>query len=59
MCWKVCSLILNSCKHLKDNDKSQRGDQLLSLNGVSVEGEHHEKAIELLKAAISSVKLVV
>ena len=30
----------------------KRGDQLLSVNGVSVEGEHHEKAVELLKAAI-------
>ena len=37
----------------------KRGDQLLSVNGVSVEGEHHEKAVELLKAAPSSVKLVV
>ena len=26
---------------------------------VSVEGEPHEKAVELLKAALSSVKLVV
>ena len=26
---------------------------------VSVEGEHHEKAVELLKAAPASVKLVV
>ena len=37
----------------------KRGDQLLSVNGVSVEGEPHEKAVELLKAAKSSVKLVV
>merc|ERR1712012_256783 len=37
----------------------KRGDQLLSVNGVSVEGEHHEKAVELLKAARNSVKLVV
>ena len=29
----------------------KRGDQLLSVNGVSVEGEPHEKAVELLKAA--------
>ena len=35
------------------------GDQLLSVNGVSVEGEPHEKAVELLKAARNSVKLVV
>jgi len=27
----------------------KRGDQLLSVNGVSVEGENHEKAVELLK----------
>ncbi|XP_016099934.1 protein lin-7 homolog A-like isoform X1 [Sinocyclocheilus grahami] len=37
----------------------KRGDQLLSVNGVSVEGEHHEKAVELLKAAKDSIKLVV
>ncbi|XP_018008735.1 protein lin-7 homolog C [Hyalella azteca] len=37
----------------------KRGDQLLSVNGVSVEGENHERAVELLKAAIGSVKLVV
>lgn len=37
----------------------KRGDQLLSVNGVSVEGENHEKAVELLKAARGSVKLVV
>ncbi|XP_040556701.1 protein lin-7 homolog C isoform X1 [Gallus gallus] len=37
----------------------KRGDQLLSVNGVSVEGEHHEKAVELLKAAQGKVKLVV
>ena len=30
-----------------------------SVAQVSVEGEPHEKAVELLKAAISSVKLVV
>ncbi|KAL3225732.1 hypothetical protein MRX96_025654 [Rhipicephalus microplus] len=36
-----------------------RGDQLLSVNGVSVEGENHEKAVELLKAAQGTVKLVV
>ena len=30
-----------------------------SLPQVSVEGEHHEKAVELLKAAPASVKLVV
>nr|CAB3263438.1 protein lin-7 homolog C-like [Phallusia mammillata] len=37
----------------------KRGDQLLSVNGVSVEGEFHEKAVDLLKAAQGSVKLVV
>ncbi|KPP73977.1 protein lin-7C-like, partial [Scleropages formosus] len=37
----------------------KRGDQLLSVNGASVEGEHHEKAVELLKAAQGTVKLVV
>ncbi|KAL1518304.1 hypothetical protein ABEB36_001946 [Hypothenemus hampei] len=37
----------------------KRGDQLLSVNGVSVEGENHEKAVELLKQAHGSVKLVV
>lgn len=37
----------------------KRGDQLLSVNGVSVEGENHEKAVELLKQAQGSVKLVV
>nr|CAG4645852.1 EOG090X0ESN [Lynceus sp. MCZ IZ 141354] len=37
----------------------KRGDQLLSVNGVTVEGENHEKAVELLKAAQGSVKLVV
>ncbi|KAK7074579.1 Protein lin-7 C [Halocaridina rubra] len=37
----------------------KRGDQLLSVNGVSVEGENHERAVELLKAASGSVKLVV
>ncbi|CAH1787261.1 unnamed protein product [Owenia fusiformis] len=37
----------------------KRGDQLLSVNGVSVEGEPHERAVDLLKAAQGSVKLVV
>ncbi|XP_046552381.1 LOW QUALITY PROTEIN: protein lin-7 homolog C-like [Haliotis rubra] len=37
----------------------KRGDQLLSVNGVSVEGEHHEKAVELLKEASGTVSLVV
>ncbi|ESO02690.1 hypothetical protein HELRODRAFT_188808 [Helobdella robusta] len=37
----------------------KRGDQLLSVNGVSVEGEPHERAVELLKSASGTVKLVV
>lgn len=37
----------------------KRGDQLISVNGVSVEGEHHEKAVELLKQATGTVRLVV
>ncbi|XP_060068200.1 protein lin-7 homolog C-like [Ylistrum balloti] len=37
----------------------KRGDQLLSVNGVSVEGEHHEKAVELLKLAKGMARLVV
>lgn len=32
---------------------------ILSFRNQSVEGEHHEKAVELLKAAKDSVKLVV
>jgi len=41
------------------NGGLKRGDQLLSVNGVSVEGENHEKAVDLLKAAEESVRLVV
>jgi len=37
----------------------KRGDQLLSVNGTSVEGEFHEKAVELLKIAHGTVKLIV
>ncbi|XP_031557183.1 protein lin-7 homolog C-like [Actinia tenebrosa] len=37
----------------------KRGDQLLSVNGVSVEGENHERAVDLLKAAQGQVRLVV
>ncbi|CAF1034634.1 unnamed protein product [Adineta steineri] len=37
----------------------KKGDQLLSVNGISVENEYHEKAVELLKQAHGSVKLVV
>ncbi|CAC5381933.1 LIN7 [Mytilus coruscus] len=37
----------------------KRGDQLLSVNGISVEGEHHERAVELLKEAKGVVRLVV
>ena len=37
----------------------KRGDQLLSVNGVSVEGESHERTVELLKAAKEKVAMVV
>ncbi|XP_053211874.1 protein lin-7 homolog C-like [Panonychus citri] len=37
----------------------KRGDQLISVNGVNVEGEDHEKAVELLKLAQGKVTLVV
>lgn len=37
----------------------RRGDQLISVNGESVEGENHEKAVELLKASQGKVVLVV
>ena len=37
----------------------RRGDQLLSVNGVSVDGETHEKAVNLLKAARERVTLIV
>ncbi|VDP88349.1 unnamed protein product [Schistosoma mattheei] len=33
----------------------KRGDQLLSVNGISVESEHHERAVELLKLAQGDV----
>ncbi|VDP80579.1 unnamed protein product [Schistosoma mattheei] len=32
-----------------------RGYQLLSVNGISVESEHHERAVELLKLAQGDV----
>ena len=41
------------------NGGLRRGDQLISVNGVNVEGENHEKAVELLKAAVGKVVLVV
>lgn len=41
------------------NGNLKRGDQLLSVNGTSVEDECHEKAVDLLKASIDTVKLVV
>lgn len=41
------------------NGGLRRGDQLISVNGVNVEGENHEKAVELLKAALHQVVLVV
>uniref|UniRef100_A0A914WP84 Protein lin-7 homolog n=1 Tax=Plectus sambesii TaxID=2011161 RepID=A0A914WP84_9BILA len=37
----------------------KRGDQLIAVNGVNVESECHEKAVELLKSASGTVKLVV
>ncbi|XP_022645713.1 protein lin-7 homolog B-like [Varroa jacobsoni] len=37
----------------------RRGDQLLAVNGISVEGENHERAVELLKQAQGTVTLVV
>lgn len=37
----------------------KRGDQLLSVNGVPVDGESHEKAVNLLKAARDKVTLIV
>lgn len=37
----------------------KRGDQVLSVNGVSVEGGSHERAVELLKAAKDKVVMVV
>jgi len=37
----------------------RRGDQILSINGVSVEGETHEKAVTLLKSSGDRVTLVV
>ncbi|CDS43007.1 protein lin 7 B [Echinococcus multilocularis] len=39
--------------------KLKRGDQLLSVNGISVENENHERAVELLKSAQGTVRLVV
>lgn len=41
------------------NGGLRRGDQLISVNGVNVEGENHEKAVELLKAAQHQVVLIV
>ncbi|CAF3374828.1 unnamed protein product [Rotaria sp. Silwood2] len=37
----------------------KKGDQLLSVNGVSVENEYHETAVCLVKQAQDIVKLVV
>jgi len=45
--------VADRCKTLK------RGDQLLSVNGISVEDECHERAVELLKCSEDEVKLVV
>ena len=45
--------VADRCSNLK------RGDQLLSVNGVSVDGETHEKAVNLLKSARERVTLIV
>jgi C-terminal processing protease CtpA/Prc len=37
----------------------KRGDQLLWVNGTPVDGESHDRVVELLKAAKGPVKLVV
>ncbi|KJH49781.1 PDZ/DHR/GLGF domain protein [Dictyocaulus viviparus] len=37
----------------------KRGDQLIAVNGVNVESECHEKAVDLLKSAQGTVRLVV
>ncbi|GMS84505.1 hypothetical protein PENTCL1PPCAC_6680, partial [Pristionchus entomophagus] len=37
----------------------KRGDQLIAVNGVNVEGASHERAVQLLKSATGTVKLVV
>ncbi|CAK9299858.1 unnamed protein product [Gordionus sp. m RMFG-2023] len=50
--------LINS-KETKGDGGLKRGDMLISINGISVEGDTHEKAVELLKAAKGSVKLVV
>ncbi|KFD61314.1 hypothetical protein M514_11768 [Trichuris suis] len=41
------------------NGALRRGDQLINVNGINVEGESHEKAVDLLKGASGSVKLLV
>uniref|UniRef100_A0A1I7XDP7 Protein lin-7 homolog B n=1 Tax=Heterorhabditis bacteriophora TaxID=37862 RepID=A0A1I7XDP7_HETBA len=37
----------------------KRGDQLIAVNGVNVESECHERAVDLLKSAQGTVKLIV
>ena len=37
----------------------KRGDQLLWINGQPVDGESHDRVVELLKSAKGPVKLVV
>ncbi|CAJ0607322.1 unnamed protein product [Cylicocyclus nassatus] len=37
----------------------RRGDQLIAVNGVNVESECHERAVDLLKSAQGTVRLVV
>ena len=41
------------------NGELRRGDQLITVNGVNVESETHEKVVELLKNAKNEVELVV
>ncbi|KAL3994402.1 hypothetical protein ACH3XW_21595 [Acanthocheilonema viteae] len=41
------------------NGELKRGDQLIAVNGVNVEWESHEKAVDLLKSARGTVRLVV
>ena len=49
--------LINQLFELIDN--SIIGDQLIAVNGVNVEAECHEKAVDLLKSAVGHVKLVV
>ncbi|EDV19860.1 uncharacterized protein TRIADDRAFT_61629 [Trichoplax adhaerens] len=45
---------------IADRDgRLQRGDQILSINGASVENEYHEKAVNMLKNAQGKISVVV